>query len=78
MENVRPEETEDQSVTYPTAEFLGRNFHLRHSKCIRKSPQRYDPGIRSAKGWKNDNVASIVYMIQYGDLNSNEDTDNTL
>ena len=28
MDNVRPENTEDQSVTYPSGEDMGRNFHV--------------------------------------------------
>ena len=74
MENVRPEGTEDQSVTYPSGESLGRNIHVRLSKCIRKYIQWYDPGFGSAREWKYDNVASTVYMIQDEDLNTNVDT----
>ena len=33
---------------------------------------------RAAREWKNDNVASIVYMIQDRDLNNNVDTDDIL
>ena len=44
------------------------------SECIRKSPHRYDPDFGSDREWKNDAVASIVYMIQDGYLNSNIDT----
>ena len=39
MENVRPEGTEDQSITFASGEYFGRNVHVRHSKRIRKSPQ---------------------------------------
>ena len=48
MENVRPEDTEDQSVTYPSVEALGRNVHVRRYERIRNYPQRYDPGFGSA------------------------------
>ena len=43
MENVYPEGTEYQYVTYPSGEALGRNFNVRRSVRIRKSPQRYNP-----------------------------------
>ena len=78
MENVRPERTEDQYVTFPSGEALGRNVHVRRSERIRNSPQRYKPGFGAAREWKNDAVASIVYMIQDRDLNSNIDTDDIL
>ena len=75
MENVCPEGTEYQSVTYPMGESLVRNVHVSHSKCIRKSPQWYDPGFGSYIERNNNTVASIVYMIQDGDLNINIYTD---
>ena len=75
MENVCSEGTEDQYVTSPRGESLVRNVHMRRSKRIRNSPQRYNPGFGAAREWKNDDVASIVYMIQYRYLNSNLDTD---
>ena len=75
MVNVCPEGTEEQYVTSPIGEALGRNVHVRCSKRIRNSPQRYNPGFGAARSWKNDAVASIVYMIQDRDLNSNVNTD---
>ena len=51
---------------------------MRRSERIRNSPQRYNPGFGAAREWKNDAVASIVYMIQYEDFNSNVDTDDIL
>ena len=51
---------------------------MRRSKRIRNSPQRYNPGYGAAIEWKNDSVASIVYMIQDRDLNINVDTDDIL
>ena len=57
---------------------MGINVHVRRSKRIRNSPQRYNPGFGAAREWKNDAVASIVYMIQDRDLNSNVDTDENL
>ena len=74
-ENVCPQGTEDQYVTSPRGEALVRNVHVRRSKRIRNSPQRYNPGFGAAREWKNDAVASIVYMIQDRDLNINVDTD---
>ena len=47
---------------------------MRHSECIRKYPQWYNPGFGDAIEWKNDTVASIVYMTQDGNLNINADT----
>ena len=51
---------------------------MRRSERIRNSPQRYDPGFGAAREWKNDDVASIVYMIQDRDFDSNVDTDEIL
>ena len=78
MYNVRPEGTEYQSVTSPSGESLGSNFHVRRSERIRKSPQRYDPVFGDTKERNNDDVASIVYMIQDGDLNRNVYTNDIL
>ena len=78
MENVCPEVTEDQYVTSTIGEALGRNIHVRRSEHIRNSPQRYNPGFGSDREWKNDDVESIVYMIQDRYLNRNVDTDDTL
>ena len=46
---------------------------MRRSKRIRKSPQQYGQVFGAAREWKSGNVASIVYMIQDGYLNSNVD-----
>ena len=78
MESMCSEGTEDQYVTYLIGEALGRNFHVRRSKQIINSSQRYNPGFGAAREWKNDAVASIVYMIQDRDINSNVDTDDIL
>ena len=78
MENVCPEKTDDEYITSPSGDALGRNVHMRHSERIRNSPQRYNPGFGAAKEWKNDAVASIVYMIQDRNFNSNVDTDDIL
>ena len=51
---------------------------MRRSKRIRNSPQRYNPGFRAAREWKNDAVASIFYMIQDRDLDIIVDTDDIL
>ena len=74
MDNVCPDGNENQYVTSPSGQALRRNFHVRRSKSIRNSPQRYNPGFGAAREWNNDAVASIVYMIQDMDLNSNVDT----
>ena len=51
---------------------------MRRSERIRNSPQRHNPGFLAAREWNNDAVASIVYMIQDRDLNSNVDKDDIL
>ena len=78
MDNVCPEGTEEQYVTSPRGEALGSNVHVRRSECIRNYPQRYNPGFGDAREWNNDTVASIVYMIQDRDFDSNVDTDDIL
>ena len=77
MYNVCPEGTEYQHVTSPSGEALWRNVHVRRSERIRNSPQRYNPVFGDAREWKNGAVASIVYMIQDRDLNSNVDTEDS-
>ena len=57
---------------------MGGNFHVRRSERIRNSPQQYNPGFGAAREWKNETVASIVYMIQDRDLNINVDTGDIL
>ena len=57
---------------------MRRNVNERRSERIRNSPQRYNPGIGAARVWKNDDVASIVYMIQDRDFDRNVDTDGIL
>ena len=78
MDNVCPDGNENQYVTSPSGEALGRNVIVRRSERIRNSPQRYNLGFWSAREWKNDAVASIVYMIQYRAFDSNVDTDDIL
>ena len=51
---------------------------MRRSERIINYPQRYNQGFGAAIEWKDDAVASIVYMIQDRDLNSNIDTDDIL
>ena len=51
---------------------MGRYEH------IIKYPHRYDPVFGAAREWKNGDIASIVYKIQYGYLNSNVDMDDIL
>ena len=73
-----PEDNEDQSVISPSEEYLGMNVHVRRSKRISNSPQRYNSGFGAAREWKNEAVASIVYMIQYRVINRNVDTDDII
>ena len=51
-----PEMNEEQSVTSPSGESLGKKFHMSHSKRIKKYPQKYDPGLGAATECNNDNV----------------------
>ena len=51
---------------------------MRRSERIRNSPQRYNPGFGASREWKNDAIASIVYMIQDRDFDSNVDKDDIL
>ena len=78
MDNVCPEGTKYQYVTSPRGEYLWRNVQVRRSERIRNSPQRYNLWFGAAKDWNNDSISSIVYMIQYRDLNINVDTDDIL
>ena len=78
MDNMCPDGNKNQYVTDPSGKDLGRNVQVRRSERIRNSPQRYNPGFGAAREWKNDAVASIVYIIQYRDLNSSLDTDDIL
>ena len=73
-----PDGNEHQYVTSPSGEALGRNVNVRRSKRIRNSPQWYNSGFGDSREWKNDAVASIVYMTQDRDLNRNIDTDDIL
>ena len=78
MYNVCPYGNENQYVTSPSGEALGRNVNVRRSERIRNSPPRYNPLFGAAREWKNDAVASIVYIIQDRDFDSNLDTDDIL
>ena len=78
MDNVCPEGTEDQYVTYPSGESLGRNVNVRRSERIRNSPQRYNPVFGASRECNNDDVVSIVYMIQDWYIICNGDTDDIL
>ena len=78
MDNMCPDGNENQYITSPSGETLGRNVNVRRSECIRNYPQRYNPGFGAARKWKNYSVASIVYMIQDGGFDSNVDTDDIL
>ena len=57
---------------------MGRYVYVRPSERIRNSPQRYNPGLWAAREWKNDAFASIVYMIQDRNFDSNVDTNDIL
>ena len=78
MYNVRPEVIEDQFVTSPSGEALGKNIHMRRPKRIIKSPQWYNPVCGDTRDWNNGAVKSILYMIQDGYFNINVDTDEIL
>ena len=57
---------------------MGNNVNVRRSERTRNSPHWYNPGFGAAREWKNDAVASIVYMIQDRDFDSNVDTNEIL
>ena len=78
MDNVCPDRNKNQYVTSPSGEALGRNVNVRRSERIRNFPQWFNPRFGASREWKNDAVASIVYMIQYRDFDSNVDTDDIL
>ena len=78
MDNVRPEGTEDQYVRSPIGEAWESNFCVGRYKNIRKHTQRYNQGFGAAREQTNDAVASIVYMIHDGDINSNVDTNDIM
>ena len=78
MDNVLPEGNEDQSIRSPSGEALGSNLRVKRSERTIKSPQRYNPVFGAARECKNDYVASIFYMIQDGDFNSNLDKDDII
>ena len=69
---------ENQYVTSPRGENLGRNVNVRRCECIRNYPQGYNPVLGAAREWNNNAVASIVYMIQDRDFDRNVDTDDIL
>ena len=78
MDNMCPDGNENQYFTSPSGEAFGRNVNVRRSELIRNSPQRYKPVFGAAREWKNNAVASIVYMIQDMYFDSNVDTDDIL
>ena len=78
MDNMFPDENENQYVKSPRGENLGRNVNVRRSERIRNYPQRYNPVFEAVIEWKNNDVASILYMIQDRDFDSNVDTDDIL
>ena len=75
---MSPERTKDQSITFPSGEALGNNFHMRRSVRIIKSPQWCNPVFGAATERNNFVVASIVYMIKDGDLYSSVDANDIL
>ena len=74
VDNVCPDGNENQYVTSPSGEALGRNVNVRRSERIRNSPQLYNPGFGAAREWSNDSVTSIVYRIQDSYFYSNVNT----
>ena len=78
MENISPEVTEDQYVTYISGEVWERNEHVRHSKPINKYPYQYDPCIGAARQCNIDYITILVYIIFDWGYNSNIDTDKNI
>ena len=73
VDNLSPEGTKDQSARSPIAIFK-RDVHVSHSECNSKTTQRFDPLFGSEIEWKSDTVASLKYIIHYGDYDGNVDT----
>ena len=78
MEKLCLEGTKKQSVTSPSGEALGSNFYVRRYGGIIKYLHPYDPVFGAAREWNNDDVASIVYMIQDVNITSDVDMDEIL
>ena len=57
---------------------MGRNVNARRSKCLKNYPQGYNPVFGATRDWKNNAVASLVYMIQDRDYDINVGTDDIL
>ena len=51
---------------------------MRRYERIRNSPRWYNSGFGTAREWKNESVANIVYMTQDRDFDNNVDTDDIL
>ena len=58
MDNCCPEVNEDQYVTSPSGEYLGRYFHVRHSECNRTSPNRINLG----NGMQESNIVKMLQV----------------
>ena len=57
MDNVRPEGTEYQPVTFTSGEDLVGNLHVRCFDSIRNSSQKYEPVFGAAREWNSDDVS---------------------
>ena len=51
---------------------------MRHYKRNRKPPQQFEPVFGAEREYNSESIANIVYMIKYGDYNSNVDTNDIL
>ena len=65
MDNVCPEGTQYQYISYTSGEVWGRNANLRYSECNRKHPQTFDPRFGYRIYQNSDATASLVYIIKY-------------
>ena len=76
MDNGSHGGDEEQSVTSPSGEYLGSNFHVKRFERIKKYPHRHYPGFGATREWNNDSIVSIFY--QYEGLNSSVNKVNIL
>ena len=71
MDNIGTEGTQDQYITSPSGEALGKDFHMINSECDKKITQQFLNW--DARKQTSAFVASLVYIKFYGGHDSNVD-----
>ena len=51
---------------------------MRHYNRIRKYPQKFDPVYGATRSFNSDDIASLLYIIHYGNYDRNTDMDKIL